>query len=1165
MKKASIYMKHCKTIKILISTPLLLFYFCFSTLSQPLADSQTVSEKGKGNWIVKKPFEHKVFVENLGQFDGNDLLPGSKILYGIYNQNKQIYFTKKGVAYRMDKIQKESKTEKKRKGREEEEEEYKHKVNSYMIRMEWENTSPNARVIASDPISAYFNYAPDNEHKYDHARGFEKLLYKDIYPGIDLEYVFHHTEGIKYIFIVHPGADPSVIKMKYSGADKIYQDKQGNVHFVTPMGDVIDHAPVTNYISDQNSIIPSSFNINGNTVTFKLADYDHSKIIKIDPWVITPLIMPTNNDAYRIAKDPSGNVFIYGGQVPFLLHKYSPAGTLLWVFAAPTTSLLFGDLAVDNAGNAYITLNGYMARVNPGGIADWVNTTGYPNESWCLVFNCIKTELYVGGGPATPVAPVNMTTGVFGTVIEVPGGANEIRGFTGSPGANYFALTVDPGNKIKGMSSTFASLFQTNSGLIVNYTGPSYLETSAIDRSGINSITADNDFIYTNYGNSTIQNTLNKWNILTGLLVGSAPVAGSGYEQNDGIAVDSCGNVYVGSQNSIKKYNSSLAFVSSTATPERVYDLVIGTGGEVIACGNNFVGSFAVGTCADLQCFTPTVSSPVGICIGDSATLTAGTGLMTTYSWAPATGLSTTTGSTVKASPASTTTYTVTATPGSGGNATATVTVTVGPAINLNTSSTGTTCGADNGSASVIVTSGTAPFTYAWSPGGGTDSTASNLAAGVYTVTVTDAIGCTETGTAIVPSAGGLSAAISSLTNVSCNGGSNGSATVTASGGTIPYSYSWLPGGGTGSTASGLPAGNYNVTVTDADNCTFTATANVTEPPAITLLTSATPTTCGNSNGSATVSASGGNAPYAYLWSPTGGTADTAKNLAVGAYTITVTDGNACSQSAVVNVIAPSGSLSTTISSANTTCNAINDGSAVVSAVGGSTPYTYLWLPTGGTADTAKNLAAGTYTVTVTDDDGCVQTETVTITGLTPIIANFDMTPQSSSISNPLINFTDQSVGAVQWQWNFGDILNSGATVKDPSFTYSEAGSYIVNLLVTNSGGCTDAVSHTMIIKPDFIIYIPNAFTPYNPNGLNDFFAPKGSGINLDLEGNFEMAIFNRWGKEIYHTTDINKPWTGNSQNGSEVAQEDVYVYKVWVKDTRGKTHYYIGHVTLIK
>ena len=165
--------------------------------------------------------------------------------------------------------------------------------------------------------------------------------------------------------------------------------------------------------------------------------------------------------------------------------------------------------------------------------------------------------------------------------------------------------------------------------------------------------------------------------------------------------------------------------------------------------------------------------------------------------------------------------------------------------------------------------------------------------------------------------------------------------------------------------------------------------------------------------------------------------------------------------------------------------------------------------------------------------------------------------PLVAPISSPIL-FNDQSSGADHWSWNFGDMLNSVSILKNPTFTYTSAGSYAVRLLATNNEGCTDSISHTIIIEPEFTIYIPNAFSP-DGDGINDFFAPKG--INFE---DFEMEIYNRWGERIYHTTNIDIPWTGKVKDGNESAQQGVYVYKIWVKDFKEEIHYYIGNVTLL-
>ncbi|MQP53770.1 SprB repeat-containing protein, partial [Flavobacterium sp. LMO9] len=154
--------------------------------------------------------------------------------------------------------------------------------------------------------------------------------------------------------------------------------------------------------------------------------------------------------------------------------------------------------------------------------------------------------------------------------------------------------------------------------------------------------------------------------------------------------------------------------------------------------------------------------------------------------------------------------------------------------------------------------------TYSWAPSGGTAATASGLSAGTYTVTVTDANSCTATQSFTITEPTALVATPASQTNVSCNSGSNGSATVSVSGGTAGYTYSWAPSGGTAATASGLSAGNYTVTVTDANSCTATQSFTITEPTALVATpASQTNVSCNSgSNGSATVSVSGGTAGY---------------------------------------------------------------------------------------------------------------------------------------------------------------------------------------------------------------------------------------------------------------------------------------------------------------
>lgn len=315
-------------------------------------------------------------------------------------------------------------------------------------------------------------------------------------------------------------------------------------------------------------------------------------------------------------------------------------------------------------------------------------------------------------------------------------------------------------------------------------------------------------------------------------------------------------------------------------------------------------------------------------------------------------------------------TYTVTVTDANNCKATVSATIVQTPGLSVTATSTPVNCfGGSTGTATASVSGGVGPFSYAWSGGQGTASI-SGLAAGVYTVTVTDANECTGTAQVTVTQPTQLNANISASTNVSCFGGSNGQATVSASGGTPPYIYAWSNGASSAS-VNNLAAGSYTATVTDARGCTATATVTITQPSALILTVAMNNGTCaGGTSGILSANVSGGTAPYTYAWS-NGGNTQAISNLAAGIYTLTVTDSRGCTQTATAGVTA----FPTPSCVAQELQHAFNgnDGIITVTASGGTAPYTYLWS-NGGTTQTISNLPSGTYTVTVTDANGCQTT-----------------------------------------------------------------------------------------------------------------------------------------------------------------------------------------------
>jgi hypothetical protein len=319
--------------------------------------------------------------------------------------------------------------------------------------------------------------------------------------------------------------------------------------------------------------------------------------------------------------------------------------------------------------------------------------------------------------------------------------------------------------------------------------------------------------------------------------------------------------------------------------------------------------------------------------------------------------------------------YSVTVTDANGCGATAQATVGGTPGIDLMITGVNAGCAA-NGSANAMVTpgSGTPPFTYLWNTGA-TTSIINNLTAGTYSVTVTDAAGCTASEQVTVTSTSNISVSTSG-TNLTCFGGNNGSATATASGATGAVTYAWS-NGGTSQTITGLSAGTYFVTVTDAGSgCTAMTNVFISQPTPVNVMVTGVNVGCIDP-GSATAVASGGTPPYTYAWS-NGATGAFINNLSAGAYMVTATDANGCTDTDFVtitqsNAIDVQVNITNPISSTNA-----DDGAVTAQVSGGVGPYTYSWN-TGATTASLSNLGPGTYTVTVTDALGCTGTDSVVL------------------------------------------------------------------------------------------------------------------------------------------------------------------------------------------
>ena len=363
---------------------------------------------------------------------------------------------------------------------------------------------------------------------------------------------------------------------------------------------------------------------------------------------------------------------------------------------------------------------------------------------------------------------------------------------------------------------------------------------------------------------------------------------------------------------------------------------------------------------------------------------------------------------------------------------------------------------------------------------------------GTFTITYTFTNACgtaTDTESLTVNDLPSLSMTSS---NVSCNGGSDGSATVSATNGS-PFTYSWS-NGASSATASSLTAGTYTVTVTNANTCLDTISVTITEPTAISVGTSMTPTSCnGGSDGIAAAFASGGTSPYTYSWS-NGSSGGIVTGLAAGTYTVTAEDDNSCTETATVTVTEPTAVLAS-ISASNVSCNGSSDGSATASASGGTSPYTYAWS-NAATGATATGLAAGTYTVTVEDDNGCADTETVTITEPATLVASVSSSTNASCNGACDGTATATATGgttAYSYSWSNG---GSSATT-----TGLCAGTFTVT--VEDDNGCIDTETVT-ITAPTTMNASASVDTSASCSGSSDGVATaNGSGGSIPYSYNW--------------------------------------------------------------
>jgi len=581
-------------------------------------------------------------------------------------------------------------------------------------------------------------------------------------------------------------------------------------------------------------------------------------------------------------------------------------------------------------------------------------------------------------------------------------------------------------------------------------------------------------------------------------------------------------------------------------------------------------------------------------------------------------------------------TINVSVTDGAGCTANASATLTAPTnccAFSLSANITQAACGSANGSIAVTATNGSGNYSYTWSSNAGTGNatTAGSLASGVYLLTVTDngfANCFIDTSFTIAnPNAPVINSV--NTTNETCAGSGDGTISVIASGGTGILTYTWSANAATGNSASAvnLTAGSYSFTVSDINNCQSTGNANVQSNICCTLQTSATSanTTCGLNNGSVSVTVSTpGTTPYTY--SLNGGVGQASGNfnsLASGNYTVITNDNSGCSDTTFVSVGASSNTLNVTITSTDVSCFGYSDGTATATVSGGTPAYLYQWS-TGDATVTIQNLIAGSYNLTVTDNDNCTASATAIINEPQSLFLNIG---NDTTVCNGNPVLLDAGGGFSSYNWSNGstvqtinvqaqgtyqitvtdnngctatDALNisisSGTqvTLTDDITIYSGESTGISATVAGNNNGffawspvdflsCIDCqnIVATPAVNAVYTVTYIDAVGCVSTDSINILvlpvgdvffptaFSPNGDGNNEVYRAagssvkQFRLAIYNRWGEKVFESNNFSDGWDGYYKGAQQPT--GVYVYASTVTLLNNKTREYKGSITLIR
>ncbi len=434
--------------------------------------------------------------------------------------------------------------------------------------------------------------------------------------------------------------------------------------------------------------------------------------------------------------------------------------------------------------------------------------------------------------------------------------------------------------------------------------------------------------------------------------------------------------------------------------------------------------------------------------------------------------------------------------------------------------------GGDDGSIVISISGGSPPYVNLWS-NAATTLTNDNLENGTYSVTVVDANFCQTVHTETVMEPSILTGTTNVLSDVSCNGNSDGSGSISAAGGISPYSYLWDNGEVT-PTATNLDAANHVVTVTDANGCIFAAAVLIAEPSLLTSNIQSTSVSCfGGNNGTATIIPVGGNGGFTYMWSD-GQITDTALNLSAGTYLVTVTDSNGCTTTNGTSVLQVA-EIEPGITSTSVSCNGGSDGTSTVVVSGGTSPYEFQWGADAQnqTTSTATGLSFGIYSITITDDLGCIKLTSIEVDepdqlGITVSAIPAELCEGLSSELSAIV-----TGGVEPYVYNWGFSLSQTPTVAPITDT-----DYVIN--VTDANNCS--VSTSQLVEVFEIPRLTNT-TDSLIVVLADLL---NSDFELALDDYYDFDSDYDW--ELVYLDDVFTNQSNTSGNTTNLIEEKLYL-----------------------